>query len=253
VVKVAAINGLALTKQKTIATNIHRATGASSTLVILRPKFFARQYPNGPSVEVVLGAPADTILDVTVTLNSLTIQTNGALSTGRNVRATTNLFDFQGDGSLLGGGSGYITIPTGGTLVKSGGPGTFDFGSNPSVKLLSGHSATIVVKSGTLAFPQGNNDTDLNGGGTFAISNNATLVPAQDINTGTSLIGDFTEVGGGTVLLNAGNLISFPGPGYSLDFSGNMFQWTGGGAVQHLSRSGQGFFAGRFMAQAAMA
>ena len=186
-------------------------------------------YPGGPGavgVDVVLGAPANTIFDVNVTLNSLTIQPNGGvLGSFGNTLVTANTFDFQGDGSLTNVSG--IAIASGGTLVKSGGTGTFDLGSGHNATGLTGHSATIAVKSGTLVFPQGNNDTSLNGGGTFAISNNATLILAQDINTGTSLVGDFTGGGGGTVLLTAGNLIS--DYGYSLDFPGNMFQWIGGG------------------------
>ena len=188
-------------------------------------------YPGGPNavgVDVVLGAPANTVCDAIVTLNSLTILTNGGvIGFGGNVNLTANMFDFQGDGSF-GSGGGLITIAPGGTLVKSGGTGTFDFGSSSGATGLRGTAATIVVKSGTMAFPAGNNDTSLDGGGTFAISNNATLILAPDNLTGTSLVGDFTGVGGGSVLLNAGTLISFPGPGCSLNFPGNMFQWTGG-------------------------
>src|ERR1022692_1275121 len=185
-------------------------------------------YPGGPGAigaDVVLGAPANTICDADVTLNSLTIKTNGGvIGFGGNVNVTASTFDFQGDGSLTNGGG--ITIASGGTLVKSGGTGTFDFGSSYAAVYLTGHSPTIEVKSGTLAFPAGNNDTSLDGGGTFAISNNATLNLVPNNNTGTSLVGDFTGVGGGTVLFNAGNLNS--PSGYSLNFPGNMFQWTGG-------------------------
>jgi fibronectin-binding autotransporter adhesin len=188
-------------------------------------------YPGGPGavgVDVVLGAPANTIFDVDITLNSLTIKTNGGvLGFGGNVNVTANTFDFQRDGSLTNGGG--ITIASGGTLVKSGGTGTFDFGSSYAAVSLTGHSPTIEVKSGTLVFPAGNNDTTLDGGGTFAISNNATLILAPDNNTGTFLNGDFTGVGGGTVLLNAGMLDcgDQDGPS-SLNLPGNMFQWIGG-------------------------
>src|ERR1035437_2860130 len=69
-------------------------------------------YPGGPGavgVDVVLGAPANTIFDATITLNRLTILTNGGvLGFGNNVRVTANTFDFQGDGSLTNGGG--ITI-----------------------------------------------------------------------------------------------------------------------------------------------
>lgn len=187
-------------------------------------------YPGGSGAvgaDVVLGAPANTIFDVDITLNSLTIKTNGGvLGFGANVNVTASTFDFQGDGSLTNGGG--ITIASGGTLVKSGGTGNFDLGSSYAAVSLTGHSPTIEVKSGTLAFPAGNNDTRLDGGGTFAISNNATLNLVPDNNTGTSLIGDFTGIGGGTIIFNTGTLISFPGPGCSLNFPGNMFQWTGG-------------------------
>ena len=198
-------------------------------------------YPGGPGavgVDVVLGAPANTIFDVNVTLNSLTIQPNGGvLGSFNNVNVTANTFDFQGDGSLTN--VSEITIASGGTLVKSGGTGTFDLGSSYSATHLTGHSATIAVKSGTLAFPAGNNDTTLDGGGTFAISNNATLNLAPDNNTGTYLDGDFTGVGGGTVLLNAGilNCGVYTGPN-SLDLPGNMFQWIGGQLAGTVTNNG---------------
>jgi hypothetical protein len=206
------------------------------------PALPAGVYPGGPGaigVDVVLGAPANTVFDVSVTLNSLTIQTNGGLIGvfGNNGGVTANKFDFQGDGSIsnLAG----IAILSGGTLVKSGGSGTFDFGSSHGATGLRGTAATIEVKSGTLAFPAGNNDTTLDGGGTFAISNNATLILAPDNDTGTILNGDFTGVGGGTVLLNAGMLDcgNQDGPS-SLNLPGNMFQWIGGQLAGTVTNNG---------------
>jgi uncharacterized membrane protein len=69
-------------------------------------------YPGGPGavgVDVVLGAPANTVCDAIVTLNSLTIKTNGGvIGFGGNVNVTANAFDFQDDGNF-GSGGGLLT------------------------------------------------------------------------------------------------------------------------------------------------
>lgn len=187
-------------------------------------------YPGGPGAlgaDVVLGAPANTIFDYgSITLNSLTIQPDGALSLVPNASITANRFDFQSDGMLTGG---EIVIASGGTLVKSGGPGTLSLGVGANITLLIGHHATIQVNSGQLVFPAGNNDTLLDTGGTFAISNSAAINLVPDNNTGTFLDGDFSGVGGGTVFLSAGVLSCGVYAGFcSLNFPGTMFQWTGG-------------------------
>jgi hypothetical protein len=184
-------------------------------------------YPGGPGltgVDVVIGAPASTKLNAVVTLNSLTVETSGVLGIGSSSSVTANYYDFQGDGSLLdvgtSGGTPSMNVAAGGSMVKSGGVGTYSLGVP-----LYGTNNTIEVDYGTLALPTGFGTVKLDGG-TLAVSNNATLLLTVDSGASPFLSGNFTGVGGGTVLFNTGALES--SGGCSLDLPGNMFQWQGG-------------------------
>ena len=180
-------------------------------------------YPGGPGavgVNVILGAPANTFLSSGAhpILNSLTIQTNGALSVGANWSIALNRIEFQGDGEITSGSGGFL-IGNGGAMIKSGGTNSFDI-LNPT---FTGTNDLFEVDSGTLIWPSGFGAVNLNGG-TFAVSNNATLLLTADSGATPMLFGNFTGVGGGTVLFNNGALDG----GWSLNLPGNMFQWTGG-------------------------
>lgn len=201
-------------------------------------------YPGGPGltgVDVVLGAPADTFLDVPVIVNNLTVLPSGSLTVSPGGGATANHVDFQSDGVIRGvfggGGGAYINIPSGGTLTKSGGTGLTAFGANDDphdyVGLLT-LGASVIVKTGTLAFPY--NDTAFFADTSFCVSNNATLVlvpmgsPSEPTFAGT-----ITGVGTGTVRFDGGE-INDGGPDFNgtshlgarLNFPGAMFQWTAG-------------------------
>src|ERR1039457_2925203 len=92
-------------------------------------------WPGGPGlqgVDVILGSPANTLLDQQVIVNNLTIQTNGALSVLGSTDISANNYFFQGDGTLLNvgttGGNPAIFISSGGSMVKSGGRGIYSVG-----------------------------------------------------------------------------------------------------------------------------
>jgi hypothetical protein len=199
-------------------------------------------YPGGPGavgVDVVLGPPANTLLDEPVILNSLTIESNGGLAIFSAGGVTVSNMDIQGDGGIGNGGGGgggpYVNIVSGGTLTKSGGTGTFGFQGPPFGEFveLAAENFNLVVMSGTLALPTGA-DGRLNDG-TIAVSNNTTLLLTVDSNAQPVVTGNITGVGEGTVLMNVGFVncagYDFLGnyhSGLTLNFPGNMFQWTGG-------------------------
>jgi hypothetical protein len=200
-------------------------------------------YPGGPGaigVDVILGPPANTYLDEPVTLNSLTIESNASLAIASSGGVTVTNLDIQGDGGVGnaggGGGGAYVNIPPGGTLTKSGGTGTFGFESPPytnNIVELAALDFNFVVMSGTLALPTGAAGRLVSG--TLAVSNEATLLLTVDSNAQPVLADIITGVGEGTVLMNAGYVDcageDFHGnnhSGLTLNFPGNMFQWTGG-------------------------
>ncbi|MGO9201638.1 MAG: LamG-like jellyroll fold domain-containing protein [Limisphaerales bacterium] len=181
-------------------------------------------YPNGTNYDVILdgtgGASAN--LDLSVTLNTLTILNNCGLSIQSGSTLTVSNLDFHGDGAITVGGccSPETMTLTGGTLAKSAGRNTSAI--NPVIVLTS-LGATLAVDSGTLALP-GNNSYYTNGA--FDVASNATLalVPA---NNNANFAGTFTGSGDGSVLLNAGTLSAASG-GLTLDLPAPLFQWAGG-------------------------
>jgi hypothetical protein len=210
------------------------------------PALGAGVYPGGPGavgVNVILDAPANTILDVAnVTLNNLTLQTNGGLT--HNQSLTANHIYLQCDGSITGiggagstGHGGALMIASGGSLTKSGGAGTFSFGSGQGGVTLSGDNCSLIVQSGTLEMPfdAGNGGTFYNS--TIALSNNTRLVfQAPDAaNYEHAFIGTWTGTGAGTVLWNQGSIWCEGSDlnhtyhqGLTLNFPANMLQWSGG-------------------------
>jgi hypothetical protein len=206
-------------------------------------------YPGGPGalgVDVILGPPANTFLNAGthLNLNSMTIQSNGSLSIGGNWSIVLNSLEFQGDGEITSGSGGFLLQP-GGTIIKSGGAGSFSI-LNPT---FDGTNNTIEVDSGTLIFPTGFGAAQVNGG-TFVVSNNATLLLTADSGGDPFLNGNITGVGGGTVLINNGAPSS---SGCDLYFPGGMLQWTGGtlksgpwtnSGIVNISGDGPQFYGG---------
>lgn len=147
-------------------------------------------YPGGPGaegVDVVLGAPANTVLwaNANVTVNRLTLQTSGSLSfLGYLTWLTASAVDIQGDtiigaapGNSMGGG---FNIPPGGTFTKSGGTGTFGFYTNVAGTVIRLYmlNANLVVKSGAFELPYGGGGHLF--GSTFSVSNDAALLLTKD-------------------------------------------------------------------------
>ncbi|MGA2656274.1 MAG: LamG-like jellyroll fold domain-containing protein [Verrucomicrobiota bacterium] len=181
-------------------------------------------YPNGTNYNVTLdiahGAAVN--LDVSVTLDTLTMINNGALNIQSGSTLTASNFYFQGDGGITVGGccSPENMQITGGTLAKSGGTNVSTI--TPGL-ILTSRGVTLAVDSGTLALP-GNNSSYSNGA--FSVAANATLVLVPAGNNA-NFAGTFTGSGSGTVLLNAGTLTVAPGA-LTLDVPSPLFQWTGG-------------------------
>ena len=182
--------------------------------------------PTNSTDDVVLGAlGGGANLDLSVSINSLTIQAGGGLNVQYGTRISANAYNFQSDGAItIGGGGGpdpALSLFTGGTITKSGGTNTFTM--DPGL-VASATNVTITVASGTLALPGGS--SSYSGGGTFNVTNGATLslVPAGQNPT---FSGTFTALGGGNVLFSAGNLYAGPG-GLTLNAPNSMFQWSGG-------------------------
>jgi hypothetical protein len=109
-------------------------------------------------MDVVLGPPANTVLDANANMNSLTLLATGGVTVNQTL--TSNHFDLQGDGSITGVGGpdstrhgGVLIIASGGSFTKSGGSGTFSFGTGQPGVTLSGDNCTLIVQSSTLEMP----------------------------------------------------------------------------------------------------
>jgi len=181
-------------------------------------------YPNGLNYNAILGRQGGSFanLDVRVTLNGLTILSDGGLNMQFGTSITAHAFDFQGDGGILVGGGGGawpgLTLAGGGTMTKSGGAGIFAL--DPGIQL-SSTDGTIAVNSGTLELPGNGSrlrDVTLN----VAAEATLNLVPQ---NQEVRFAGRLTGEGEGTVLWNRGRLI---GESATFDLPYPLFQWTGG-------------------------
>ena len=184
----------------------------------------------GDGADVFLGAPGNTICDVQVALDSLTLAPDGALSMDNGSSLTVATTNLAIDGTINGQGGTYTNT---GTLTKTSGTGVTAFAENLALDSTPG--STIAAASGTLQLP-GN-------GGLF---DTVAFVPAAG--TTISLITPNTATntyaarfqgtlsngtGTGTVLLSGGtmggtvNYVANALP-CTLAFTGNVFQWTGG-------------------------
>ncbi len=184
-------------------------------------------YPNGTNFNVTLdnagGATAN--LNVSVTLNTLTLLNNGGLNIPSGSTLTVSNLYFQGDSGITQSGccSPENVALNGGTLGKTLGTNVSTI--DPAV-ILTSVGGTLAVDSGTLALP-GNNSYYTNGA--FEVASNATLVLVPGGNTA-NFAGTFTGSGTGKVLLNAGTLSAAAG-GLTLDVPSPLLQWTGGTLV----------------------
>lgn len=184
-------------------------------------------YPEGSGVNVILGAGGAAGTDLnrqTVTLNSLTIQSVGALNISYGSGMIANSFVFQGDGAITNQGGGgadpSITINSGGSMIKTGGGGSYTFPTNLVLQstnaIFSSLAGSLVLSTilGTQANPTFHADA---GASVVLVAPNATQI----------LSGTVQGTGAGTIFHNSGRL--FPGPGgVEFNFAGASFQWTGG-------------------------
>jgi hypothetical protein len=192
----------------------------------------ATKYPNGPDVDVILGPPARTVLDVSVALNSLTVQPGGALEVWTAAIAANN-FDFQTDGVVTTLGGGHVNVMPGGSITKSGGDGLYGLGE----VAVAATNATVIVKSGSLQLGW---STVLGGSSRFEVAEGTVLdLQPSNPNSRGYLRGSLTGVGPGTVrlgngLMYIGGPVGTPAGGATFDFPDGLFEWTNGG-IQSFS------------------
>jgi hypothetical protein len=139
------------------------------------------------------------------------------INSGSQLRnLASGLFDIQNDSTLLYAAGLASSFSNQGTVRKSAGAGT----SALSVPFSGG---TVEVLTGTLNLSGINSSTS---GGDFTVASGAVL----DLNGGSgthTYTGSYTGTGAGTVRLNGGTL-AVGAAGASFNFSGNLFQWSGG-------------------------
>jgi hypothetical protein len=204
--------------------------GFGTNVAVSPSNWSTTNYPNDTGLDIVLGSVggASVLLDTAVSLHSLTIQSDGAL-TMRSPGAGSSLsavnFFFEGDGSIV---RNSCCSPTtleldGGTMAKTGGTNVFSF--DPGIVFTS-TGGTFAVDSGTLALP-GNNSSYTNGA--FQVASNSTLALVPP-NNSVTFAGTFTGSGQGAALLNAGTLNAGAG-GLTFNLPDSLFQWTGGTLV----------------------
>jgi hypothetical protein len=187
-------------------------------------------YPNGAGLDVILGAggaPGTQLVQQQITLNSLTIQSVGALNITFGSTLTANTFVFEGDGVMENAGGGGIdpvlTINPGGSMTKTAGAGSYTM--VPNIRLIS-TNATISSLAGTLVLP-GNSSIHTNPVFNANAGASLVLLPAG----GTKyLSGNVRSTGAGQIVHNAGRLFAGEG-GAELNFPGESFQWVGGDIV----------------------
>lgn len=181
----------------------------------------------GGPLDVYLGAPGNTICDVVVTLNSLTIAPGGQLNIPHGAALTVASTNIATDGDLIGGGpsGSNPAFTNAGTFRKSAGPGVYAL--FPGLLFNSVAGSVIQVDSGTLQLP-----------GSQGILDSVTFNTAP--NTVVDLVGGDTAIaqgvwssgtGAGTVRLSANQLSDnyrAPGSTCTFNFPGDVFQWTGG-------------------------
>ncbi len=180
-------------------------------------------------VDAYLGAPANTYLDVVASLNSLTIAPGGALYMGGSTTLTVTTTTIATDGTLFPGapGGGTPFYNNAGTFRKSAGSGTYTL--FPELIFNSLPGSVIQVDAGTLLLPGGSGLLDTV---TFKVAAGA-VVDLVGPGVGNTLV-QGTLSGGtslGTVRMSANFLVVnyfAAGKSCTLNFPGNVFQWTGG-------------------------
>ena len=189
----------------------------------------------GGPADAYLGAPGDTLCDVNVTLNSLTIASGGALTMdfGSSLAVATTNITSAGTMVLGGGGGAFPSYTNTGTMTVAAGTGTYTIAGD--ITLDSTPGSTIAVTSGTLQLPGQNGLFDTV---TFTPAAGATInlvgqgASSTFVNLFQGTLTNGTETG--TVLLSQGTMagtqrssVTTPLP-CALAFTGSVFQWTGG-------------------------
>lgn len=204
--------------------------GGDTPVVIQPSNWSATNAPDATNLDVVLGglggAPVN--LDISVSVHSVTIESNGGLNFVNNTILQAVNYYFQGDGATTRNGSAGMVL-AGGTMEKTAGTNTFTI--EPGT-VLNSSGGTVAVDSGTLALP---GDNSYYSNGVFNASSNATLLLAPQ-NNQVTMAGTFTGSGAGNVLFNAGTIVG--NPSATFDLTGGLFQWNGGVFAGAINNSG---------------
>jgi hypothetical protein len=203
------------------------STECKSAFVVAPSNWSTKTYPDGAAVNVILGAggaSGTTLNQQTVTLNSLTIQSVGALNISYGSAITANSFVFEGDGAITnvggGGADPFITINPGGSMTKTGGTGSFTF---PPNLVLQSSNATFSSLTGSLVL---STILGTQANPTFHAEAGASVVLVAS-DRSQALSGNVQSTGAGTIVHNSGHLLPGAG-GVEFNFQGASFQWTGG-------------------------
>ena len=129
----------------------------------------------------------------------------------------SGLFDIKDDASLLYFSGASSKLNNAGVVRKSAGTGATTFGQNVTFS-----GGKVEVQTGTLILAATGGPTV---GGNFTVASGAVL----DLTGGQTrnYVGVYTGAGAGTIRLSNGTL-QVGADGATFNFSGNLFQWTGG-------------------------
>jgi len=129
----------------------------------------------------------------------------------------SGLFDIKDDASLLYFSGASSKLNNAGVVRKSAGTGATTFGQNVTFS-----GGKVEVQTGTLILAATGGPTV---GGNFTVASGAVL----DLTGGQTrnYVGSYTGAGAGTIRLSNGTL-QVGASGATFNFSGNLFQWTGG-------------------------
>ena len=196
--------------------------GCNNTYITAPTNWSTLTYPNGPGFDIVIPGGSTVNLDIgTTNLNSLTVKSGGSIDLAAST-ITAPTYTFEGDGMIrntgVSGGNPFIFVP--GNLKKTGGTGSLVISPRVSVIL---QNSIVTVTSGTLVLPGIGGGT----GATFNVAAGAT-VNLDGGGNNNSWTGSYTGTGAGTVLLTTGGRFAAGNTPPTLNFPGNLFQWTGG-------------------------
>jgi hypothetical protein len=169
---------------------------------------------SGPNSKLLSGNLTNNGTIIVTETGDLNINGSGVLN-----NQFSSLVDLESDAGITGQGTSVGQLSNLGTVLKSAGTGT------SHIPALSNQGGTLDVESGIMQL--GGAGKSNMGGGTFIAGAGAILDLATGSNDGTYM-GTYTGSGDGTVRLSRGRIEAVGDSGVTLNFPGQLFQWTGG-------------------------